>query len=478
MDLFRNKLNAFLFALIGVGTFLSAQAANCEPSLLSSRGHTILFRGQPILLFGDTIWPAPVQMTDASMMAYLRNAKATGFNTVAVFATGDWMMADGRTNRNGDAPFIKNEPELLNQPYWERYRTFFRLAANQNLLVYFCVGDSLAVDGGLASPWPIHSDEQAYRYGLALGAFFRHENPNLIWSLGQDSAPPATGNRDRRVVLSQVDAAAHGIADGVNGLAHMSQVPDFTTTFMTFHIAAGYTTTDYFAAKPWLDMNGFQTWKYYTKTAALSARQYAQVPTLPGIDHEPAYEGDESHKDGEPKTAWHIRAQTYWSLFTGSVGIIHGFPGIWDVTDASTPAFRDALKVDGRQQIRYAKRLMERVPFYRLLPDQTLLASDPGDLGSRTLIVAARDSDDQFAFVYVPDGREFRLDLRRFGAAPRMTWVDPRTGREQTARAVRQNLFSPPSASYPNNDWILRIEAQKQKVALVKGGTKGASVAD
>lgn len=48
------------------------------------------------------------------MMAYLRNAKATGFYTVAVFATADWMMVDGRTNRNGGAPFIADQPDQLN----------------------------------------------------------------------------------------------------------------------------------------------------------------------------------------------------------------------------------------------------------------------------------------------------------------------------------------------------------------------------
>src|SRR5262249_57393121 len=72
-------------------------------------------------------------------------------------------------------------------------------------------------------------------------------------------------------------------------------------------------------------------------------------------------------------------------------------------------------------------RLFELRPWYRLVPDQSVLASDEGNGTDR--IVAARAEDGSFVMAYLPTGQPVGLKMDKLsGKSVKARWYDPREG--------------------------------------------------
>lgn len=421
---------------------------------LGAEGHYITRKGEAIFLLGDTVWPLAVRFDDEQINAYLDDTHSRGFNVVGLFSTTVWAAYDeyGK-NRFGDSPYRNSNPWQLNVGYWDRYAYVISQARARGMYVYFCVGHPLRHNAQFNA---LDTARKAYDYGRALGEFFREHNRSIIWSPGTDQNPEL-------INLDRVDDLVEGIADGVNGASHRDGDADFSTTSMSYHVSGGHSTVDFFHDKPWLDFNGFQTWRDYDQTVELATRQYRKRPVKPGIEHEPAYEGDLSHKDGELKTGWHSRFQAYWSLFSGSCGHINGTTGIWDLGTRHWGTYGAGLEAEGRNDMQWVRKLIESVPLDSRVPEQSLIASDANDPDKdKDYICAARGADRDYAFVYSTRGDPFTLDMTMLGGEEaRARWYDPRTGeyREIAVFATRDRReLDPPGEPEPGNDWVLVLD--------------------
>ncbi len=123
-----------------------------------------------------------------------------------------------------------------------------------------------------------------------------------------------------------------------------------------------------------------------------------------------------------------------------------------------------ALTVPGAAQMCLVRRLIESRPMLSRLPDQGLLASDPGMGGEH--VRATRGADGAYPFVSTPTGRPFAVALGTLsGETVEASWYDPRTGQAHpagTRRIVGTAAFAPP-ASGPKDDWILVLDDAERR---------------
>src|SRR5262245_33505613 len=114
--------------------------------------------------------------------------------------------------------------------------------------------------------------------------------------------------------------------------------------------------------------------------------------------------------------------------------------------------------------MQYARRLIESRPFLTRVPDQTLLASDPGK--GTDHIQATRGEDGSYAFVYSASGKPFTLDLRKLsGKELKAWWYAPRNGTATAAGSFArtgQKELTPPSAG-KGNDLVLVVDDVDKK---------------
>jgi len=137
-------------------------------------------------------------------------------------------------------------------------------------------------------------------------------------------------------------------------------------------------------------------------------------------------------------------------------GALYGEPG--GLIGANIP-WREAMDHPGAFQMGFLRRLLETLPFSRLVPDDKLVLN--GTTTGLARIRAARSSDNSFLIVYSPRGESFTLDKSGVkGARQREFWYDPRYGvsyvfKEQDSAGIQ--TFSPPTSGR-GNDWILVLE--------------------
>src|SRR5262249_39150342 len=135
------------------------------------------------------------------------------------------------------------------------------------------------------------------------------------------------------------------------------------------------------------------------------------------------------------------------------------------ISSARTP-WKKALDHPGAFQVGYARRLLEARPFEKLVPDQSLVAGDPGKGAEH--VRAARAADGNFALVYLPAGKPVTVDLGRLaGKDVRAWWFDPRDGKAKDAGTFPRSgtrTFRPPGKPGRGNDWVLVLEDAESKL--------------
>jgi len=103
--------------------------------------------------------------------------------------------------------------------------------------------------------------------------------------------------------------------------------------------------------------------------------------------------------------------------------------------------------------------LLESRPVLVRVPDQSLLASDPGR--GTEHIQATRAGDGSYAFVYAASGKPFTVALDRLsGERVRASWFDPRDGTSAaigTFPRAGKKEFRPPSQG-KGHDWVLVLD--------------------
>lgn len=383
--------------------------------------------GTPFFWLGDTAWLLPERLDRDETVAYLNQCREAEFNLIQV----QTLNAVPSFNRYGASSmphgfdFTKIDREG-GYGYWDHMDFMIDEAARRGIYVgMVCIWGSPVNAGAMDT-------EQARAYGTFLGNRYRNR-PNIVWIIGGDTR----GNARREVWET---------------LARAIRAAD-PRHLMTFHPRGRHCSAEWFAEAEWIDFHMFQSghrrygqrngekdypiaenteedsWRYVERALAV-------CPAKPVLDGEPSYEAIPKGLHDPAQGLWQAhdaRRYAYWSVFAGACGHTYGHnsvmqflrPGIAAAYGATEPWY-EALRAEGRNQMKYLRRLMEAFPDFDRRGDQSLLCGENGERYAR--VIATRG--DGYALFYTCTDAPFRVDLRPLGtAAKRAWWYSPRTGR-------------------------------------------------
>ncbi len=452
--------------------------------LTANRRYLQYDNGKPFFYLGDTAWELFHRLNREEAAHYLTNRAQKGFTVIQAVVLA---QLGGLTvpNPYGDLPLIEGDPARPNEAYFRHVDFIVNKAEALGLYV------------GILPAWGSHwalgkaafNPANARQYGRFLGA--RYKDKAIIWILGGDRS--ITNDAERTII----DALAAGLGEGDGG-AHLK----------TFHpIGPGMSSLKLHDA-PWLDFNMFQSSHAARDhdNGLYVEHDYALTPAKPTLDGEPRYEGIpvgfyNRNADGIARfDDFDVRQAAWWSVLAGACGHTYGNNNIWQMykppADSKAPRtvgdpnrirdlfggpgsiiganipWPEALDHPGAFQMRHLRRLLEALPFTKLIPDQRLILNGPTTGGAR--MRAARASDGSFALFYTPHGDSFTLDKSVIKAEQqRQYWYDPRYGtayslKDQDSFGIQ--TFTPPSSGR-GNDWVLVLVDAGARV-LLPGGSQ------
>jgi hypothetical protein len=102
------------------------------------------------------------------------------------------------------------------------------------------------------------------------------------------------------------------------------------------------------------------------------------------------------------------------------------------------------------------REFFDSIEWWRLRPDRCLLGKDPADESFRTHVMSAVGERGQFGVLYLPVASELEINPAALGTSVRGTWVDPKTGKRDSAGNFdgKPVKVTPPASG----DWLLLLE--------------------
>jgi hypothetical protein len=421
--------------------------------------------GTPFLYLADTAWELFHRLSAEEADLYLQNRAAKGFTVIqAVVLSERGGLAE--PNANGDLPLHDRDPSQPNEAYFEHVDWIVERAAVLGLVV------------GMLPTWGRYWKEVGQReasllnadnaraYGRFVGA--RYRDQPIIWILGGDQNIESDAER------ATVEALARGLEEGDGG-AHL----------MTYHPRGPGRSSDYVHDAAWLDFNMIQSshGAHDHDSGLFVAHDYGLAPPKPTVDGEPRYEMLEVgfYFRGANRLdrfdAYDVRQGAYWAMLAGACGHTYGHSSIWQMwapgRDAAFGAdvpWHEAMDHPGAFDMGRLRRLFEARPWWKLVPDQGLIADGPRSGGAKVRV--ARAADGSFLIAYSPRGEPFALDRSALGAQrARETWYDPRYGSAFTVHSgtgASYQTYAPPTSGR-GNDWVLVLEDAEAGLAPIGG---------
>ncbi|MGW8315243.1 MAG: glycoside hydrolase family 140 protein [Bacteroidales bacterium] len=421
--------------------------------------------GDPFFWLGDTGWLLLKKLNREDAAYYLENRARKGFNVIQVMVIHDLKNC---TNYYGDSAVMMNDisrPLVTggNDPedeeaydYWDHLDYVVDLAAGYGLYMAL-----VPIWGSNVKSNPV-TPEQATSYGTWLADRYRDRN-NVIWLNGGDILGSDS--------TAFWDALGHALKSTAPG--HL----------VTFHPFGRTQSSTWFNRATWLDFNMFQSghrrydqddtelgygednWRYVQS-------DYRLMPVRPTLDGEPSYENIPEGLHDTTQPLWDdadVRRYAYWSVFSGACGFTYGHrevmqffrPGTDNPAYGATLPWKEALEAPGASQLIHLKNLMDSIPLFQLVPDQSLVAGAQGD--KYEYIAACRG--DHFAFLYTYTGRVIDVAMGKIGGREvNAAWYDPRTGNfieDGRYENTGTRVFDPPGDSEEGNDWVLVLRSLK-----------------
>ena len=401
--------------------------------------------GKPFFYLGDTAWLLFQRLNRAEVKEYLMDRAGKGFTVIQAYVVRglDLIHPDGPVSLLGATPFIDRDPTQPNEAFFKNVDGVIDLANELGLVAGLVVAKSWHVN---QHPERVFHPINAYTFGKFLGQ--RYQYNAVLWYVGGDSAP----GDDRETW----EAMAAGLKDGSGG-RHL----------VSYHGQGHTSSSEWFHSEDWLDFNSIQSGhRWAANTYEYIVKDYALVPAKPTVDMEPPYE---NHPTGAtPRIDSHqVRQGAYWNMLAGAAG--HGY-GALDLfylyQDGDGPFPRDgfmpwrkAIAYEGSAQVGYMRRLFESRPWYKLVPDQSVLASGQGEGADHVQAGIAEDTS--FLIAYLPQGSPVRIHMDRLSGKKIIArWYDPRQGTfreigEFENSGVRD--FIAPTQG-PQDDWVLVLD--------------------
>ena len=168
-----------------------------------------------------------------------------------------------------------------------------------------------------------------------------------------------------------------------------------------------------------------------------------------------SYEHDNPHFTDNENYQW-MRRKMYEGLLSGCAGTSFS-SGVQGNYSLSFKNWKPLMSTEGMHYASYCFKLFEKLPWYKLIPDETndVIIKGRENFGSRDYICAARAYDSSCYVIYIPKGQSFEMNAKNISGKPmRLDWYNPRTGENikiGTAETRDRYGIDPPS----EEDWVL-----------------------
>ena len=479
------QILAMLAISASFGLPLAAQAMGWEQHAKSVKGlrlkvssngrYLIKENGDPFFYLGDTAWTLFKRLSREEADEYLKNRVAKGFTVIQAY------VLRGLTIKNyyGDVTLIDRDPTKFNEAFFKNVDYIVNRANDLGLVMGLVVSYGEHVRQ-TKSDEQVFNPSNAFAYGKLLAS--RYKGNAVIWYLGGDRV----AEKDEAVW----SAMAKGLKEGSQGtqlVSYHGPGPRMGPSGPT-----GYSSSFWFHNSDWLDFNVIQSGhRWAVKNYDFVAHDYVLNPPKPTIDMEARYE---NHPDG-PNTerrmdAHQEREAAYWAMLAGAAGHGYGCNDMWQLynpermpapDDQSFPFerlrgtthWRKAMDFQGAYGMGLMRKLFELRPWYRLVPDQSIIAAGQGQ--DEDHIQAARAVDGSFLIAYLTFGNPITVNMDKIsGEKVKAQWYDPRKGIFQTIgdfpnKGTRE--FVAPSKG-PQDDWILVLDVAGKHFASELPGAK------
>lgn len=402
--------------------------------------------GKPFFYLGDTCWLLFQRLNHEELDEYLKDRVAKGFTVIQAYVLRGLgkKHPDGNSSLMDAAPLIDRDPTRPNEEFFRNVDYVINRANELGLVMGLVTAKSWHV---VEHQEKVFDEKNAYTFGKFLGD--RYKNNAIMWFPGGDSAP---GKYDGVWV-----AMARGLKEGSGG-----------GQLVCYHGQGSTSSSMWFHKADWLDFNSIQSGHHFgSDSYAFVSKDYSLTPPKPTIDMEPAYE---NHPTGanQPRIDSHkVRSQAYSAMLAGAAG--HGYGSLdlfyfYKDTDGPFPKngfehWRKAVAYEGSRQMGLMRRLFEEQPWYKMVPDQSAIASEQGQGIHR--VVAARAEDGSYVIAYSPNGQPVSIHMEKVRGSPvKARWYDPRNGMWKAVGEYPNygiHEFVTPSLG-EQNDWVLVLD--------------------
>ncbi|MDZ7632939.1 MAG: glycoside hydrolase family 140 protein [Bacteroidales bacterium] len=443
----KSKLMIFMLG------FLMVSAKGQNPPLLKiSENHRYIVTqyNEPFFWLGGTAWELIHRLTKEEIDLYLTDRAQKGFTVIQTVILAE-LDGLNRPNAYGEKPLIDNNPEELNEEYFELVDYVVAKSAQLGLYVGLLPswGDKFNIKWGVGPE--IFNSVNAEKYGELLAERYLQHN-NIIWILGGDRAPE---NENHYAII-------RGMAKGIRKIDNRHLI--------TYHPVGGKKASDFFNSDIWLDIDMFQSghiriskeYQYVTDSRKSEIKR-------PVINGEARYENIPDRFWENKYYGWlddaDVRVSAYWSILSGAAGYTYGCNDIWQMyainREPSINARTDwqvALELPGSSQMKYMREIFEIFPWQEMELNQALILNDNPE--EESYILSAAGEDNEFIVAYTPTGKSIEIDLTKMVADNvKAYWFNPRSGKIKHIGDFETNMpheFKPWSDGW-GSDFLLII---------------------
>ncbi|MHB9034460.1 MAG: putative collagen-binding domain-containing protein, partial [Anaerolineae bacterium] len=164
-----------------------------------------------------------------------------------------------------------------------------------------------------------------------------------------------------------------------------------------------------------------------------------------------------------PITPLLIRRQAWWAFMAGGY-YTNGQDRMWRMGEGWTATFG----TPGAVQMGILRKIVERVPWWQRVPNQTLF--DVGISSERTLNAAVRAVDSSWALLYLASQCSVRVNLSKIqNRRVKCTWINPATGEEQEGGAYETGNLAGTQFPKPLKAWFSVPGHWEDAILLMQG---------